>query len=138
MSFKSLVAQNFNFLEFDFGFRSLKDGIGYMKDDLELEFYEGNGQVDINFFIRKNDVIFKPFISRSFNLNSIMRKVSVEKMEPYPKDIIGYLTEGANINLHLKYYARMLKEHGEDILNGDLTMFEQTHKKRRENAKKGT
>jgi hypothetical protein len=135
MSFKSLVDQNFNFLEFDFGFRSLKDGIGYMKDDLELEFHEGCGQVDINFFVRKNNDIFKPFISRSFDLNSIMRKVSDEKMEPYPKDIIGYLTEGSNINLHLTYYARMLKEHGKDILNGDLTIFEQIHKKRRENAK---
>jgi hypothetical protein len=32
----------------------------------------------------------------------------------------------------------MLKEHGEDILNGDLTIFEKIHKKRRENAKKAT
>ena len=135
MSFKSLADQNFNFLELDFGFRSLKDGIGYMKDDLELEFYEGNGQVEINFFVRKNNDMFKPFISRSFDLDSIMRKVSGEKMEPYPKDIIGYLTEDSNINLHLKYYARMLKEHGKDILKGDLTIFEQIHKERREKAK---
>jgi hypothetical protein len=138
MSFKSLVAENFNFLKFVFDFRNLKDGIGYVKDDLELEFYGGNGQVDINFFVRKNDDIFKPFISRSFDLNSIIRKVSVGKLEPYPKDISGYLTEDSNINLHLRYYARMLKEHGEDILNGDLTIFEQIHKKRRENAKKTT
>ena len=138
MSFKSLVAQNFDFLKDDFGFQNLKDRIGYVKGDLELEFYGENGQVDINFFVRKNDGIFKPFISRSFDLYSIIRKVSVEKMEPYPKDISDYLTEDSDINLHLRYYARMLKEHGEDILTGDLTIFEQIHKKRRENAKKST
>ena len=107
-----------------------------MKDDLELEFYGGNGQVDIKFFVRKSDDIFKPFISRSFDIQNILRRVSENKLEPYPKEINGYLTDERTINLHLKYYSRMLKEHGSHILNGDLEVFEKIHIERKEYAKK--
>ena len=136
MNFRSLVTQHFNFLESEFGFQNLKEGVGFEKNGLELEFHGGNGQVDINFFVSKSDEIFKPFISRSFTLNSILRKVSIENMAPYPNSINGYLTADSDINLHLTYYAQMLKQHGQAILNGDLTVFENIHKERKGNAKK--
>ncbi len=138
MSFKSLVTNNFNYLKSQYDFRDLENGIGYIKEDLELEFHGGNGQVDINFYVRKNDDIFKPFISRSFDLETILRKISPDGLEAYPGEINGYLTENSSINTHLKYYARMLKNHGGHILQGDLKVFEKIHKRRRECAKKIT
>ena len=137
MSFNELVTQNFNFMESEYDFQTLEKGIGYVKNDLELEFHQGNGQVDITFFVRKSDEIFKPFISRSFDINSVLMKISQGKLEDYPKEINGYLTDLERVDVYLSYYSRMLKQHGENILKGDLSIFEDIHLKRRDMQKDG-
>lgn len=133
--FSRLVKLNFNFLKTQFGFDYLKSGIGYIKEDLELEFYIGNGQVDIIFFVRKDNKIFRPYISRSFELMCILRLVKKSKLEPYPSEIDRYLIDSTSMDLHLKYYARLMKQHGTDILKGDLSVFEQVHSLRKDNAR---
>ncbi len=135
MNFKSLVHKNFNFLISEFGFLHHKKGIGYTKNDLELEFYQGKGEVEIVFFVRRDDEIFKPFVSRSFDLDPILRRLRKSEFEPYPSEITGYLTSSNFIGLHLNYYAKLLKQHGVTILNDDLSVFEKIHLMRRENAK---
>lgn len=87
------------------------------------------------FFVRKDDEIFRPYISRSFDLANIIRRVKTETLESYPPEITGYLTAPSIIDIHLNYYARLLKKHGKEILNGDLSVFEYVHTMRKDSAK---
>ena len=52
-NFSTLVKNNFDFLKTEYFFSDLKKDIGYVKDDLELEFYQGKGEVEIVFFCKK-------------------------------------------------------------------------------------
>ena len=133
-----LVRQNFDFLKTRYGFADLENGLGYVKDDLEIEFYIGNGQVDVDFYMRRDDEIFRPHISRTFELVRTVSMLKKDSFEPYPSEIQGYLTDAHSINLHLGYCARVLENYGKDILMGDYSIFEHIHGLRREKAKNAT
>ena len=132
-SFETSVRKYFDFLKIEFGFINNQKNIGYEKNGLEIEFYHGNGELDIIFFVRKNDEIFKPFVSRTFYLFNIVRKLKGRKITG-TENMPQYITSSQNIEEFLLFCAELMKTYCSKQLEGDLSIFEEIHIARRENA----
>lgn len=131
--FSTYMRKRFDFLKHDYGFEYHSKALGYTKNDLELEFYYGRGEVQIIFFVNRIDEIFKPYVSRSFDLLSVIKQPKNDQVI-YPKNISWPLLEMKDVDLHLEYCANLARVHGKEILMGNMDIFEKEHLKRRENA----
>ena len=135
-SFESIVRKHFAFLKSEFGFVDKFETLGYEKNGLEIDFYYGKGEIDVIFFVRKSDAIFKPFVSRSFYLFDIARRLKGSKLGR-PANIpmsITSLTDEKYIDPYLAYCADIMQAHCYAQLDGDLSIFEQIHTSRRASA----
>ena len=130
MSFEILVKKYCDFLKVKYGFEEKSEKLVYVKGVIEIEFYQGKGELDIVFFINKQDEIFKPFVSRSFYLDEIVRRVNKNPIS-YPQTSSGYLISDEDIEIHLKFCAKLLKKYCYLQLEGDLSLFEEIHLERR-------
>jgi hypothetical protein len=96
---------------------------------LELEFHYGRGEIEIVFFVRRDDQIFRPYVSRSFDLLSVIKQPKEAGLThptlPYP------ILEMKDVDMYLSYCASLLKEYGKSILEGDMEIFEKRHMMRR-------
>jgi hypothetical protein len=128
-----LVRKNFDFLKHDYGFENLPKGIGYVKDKLEVEFFHGNGELDIIFFVNRDDEIFRPYISRIFDFFDIAERLGSEKLI-FPEDWPRYVINNDDIEACLSYCAELMKGRCRNLLEGDMSIFETIHLARRQNA----
>ena len=131
--FSTYVRKNFDFLSRDYGFQRHPKALGYIKNELEIEFYHGKGEIDIVLFVRRDDEIFKPYISRSFDLLDIVKRLVPGKME-YPDNLPEFFIEMSDVDEFLKFCADQTKSYCRTILEGDLSILESIHMKRRANA----
>jgi hypothetical protein len=131
--FSTYVRKNFDFLISEYGFQSHPKALGYIKNELEIEFYHGKGEIEIVLFVRRDDETFKPYISRLFDLLDIVNRLVPGKME-YPDHLPDYFTEMSDVDEFLKFCADQTKSHCSNILEGDLSVLESIHMKRRSNA----
>lgn len=131
--FPTSVRKHFDFLKSSYDFRDHPKALGYIRDALEIEFFHGKGEVDILFFVRRDDEIFKPFVSRLFDLTDIVRRLKPEKIE-FPGHLPEFLTEAGDVDDYLEFCATLTKSYCKPILQGDLSVFEEIHLRRRENA----
>lgn len=131
--FSTYVRKNFSFLEEEYGFKKHPRTLGYIKGDLELEFHYGRGEIDIVFFVRRDDEIFRPYVSRSFDLLSVIKQPKVGVLA-YPTDLPFPIMEMYDVDTYLSYCASLLKEFGKSILEGNMEIFEKKHMMRRKNT----
>lgn len=127
MSFDVMLKKHFSFLEDAYGFSKPDQETVYAKNGLHIEFYQGNGQLDVQFFVNRNDEIFKPFVSRSFYVHEVVKKLGFNP-EPYAG---GYVISDTDIEACLTYHKRLIKEYCKPILTGDLSVLEEMHLARR-------
>ena len=127
------VKKHFDFLVDDYGFEYHPTGLGYIKEDLELEFFHGKGELDIVFFVRRDDDVFKPYISRLFELLDIIKRQMKGNIE-WPKDLPEYIISLEDVDKVLSFYSELAKKYCKEQFNGDLSLFEKIHLMRRENA----
>ncbi|VAW63566.1 hypothetical protein MNBD_GAMMA10-3298 [hydrothermal vent metagenome] len=134
--FELMVRKYFYFLIDDFHFIKNKNTFGYEKNGLEIEFYYGQGAVDIIFFIRISNETFKPYVSRSFYLldiiNKDVNKIKTGRVE-FPENIPHYLTAAEDVDKYLSFCAELMKKYCVIQLEGDLSVFEKIHLQRRKN-----
>ena len=121
-SFSTYVKKHFDFLVNDYGFEYHSKGIGYKKDVLEIEFFYGKGEMDIVFFIRRDDDIFKPYISRLFDLFSIIKRQKNEKIE-FPDDFPEHIISMEDVDKALSFYSNLAKKYCKEQFNGDLSLL---------------
>ena len=131
--FSTYVEKNFDFLKSDFEFRNLPKALSYVKNGLEIEFFHGKGEVDIVLFVRRVDEKFRLYVSRSFYLLDIVGRLKKGKIE-YPNDLPEYLIEMKDVDKYLEFCADLTKTYCKEILEGDLSLLEEIHMARRENA----
>ena len=131
--FENLVRKNFDFLKHDYGFEDHPKGIGYVKDKLEVEYFHGKGELDIIFFVNRDDEIFRPYISRVFDFFDIAKRLSSEKLI-FPEDWPSYIINGDDIEVYLSYCAELMKVRCKNLMEGDMSIFETIHLARRQNA----
>jgi len=121
-------------------FYFLINNFGYEKNGLEIEFYYGQGAVDIIFFIRISNEVFKPYVSRSFylldiinkDINKDINKIKTGRVE-FPENIPHYLTAAEDVDKYLSFCAGLMKKYCAIQLEGDLSVFEKIHLQRRKN-----
>jgi len=130
-SISTYVKKHFDFLVDDYGFEYHPTGLGYKKDDLEIEFFHGKGEMDIVFFIRREDDIFKPYVSRLFELLSIIQRQKNEKIE-LPHDFPEYIISMEDVDKALSFYSSLAKKYCKEQFNGDFSLFKIIHLERRE------
>ncbi len=131
--FSTYVRKNFDFLISNYGFQSHPKALGYIKNELEIVFYHGKGEIEIVLFVRRDDEIFKPYISRSLDLLDIVKRLVPGQME-YPDNLPEYFAEMSDVDEFLKFCADQAKSYCSNILEGDLSVLESIHMKRRANA----
>jgi len=132
-NFEESVRKHFYFLKSEYGFVNNPKNLGYEKDGLEVEFYHGKGELEIQFFVRKNNAVFKPFVSRTFDLFYIVRQLKggeITGAENLPK----YMISSQDIDEYLSFSAQLMKTYCSMQLEGDLSIFEEIHRARREKA----
>jgi hypothetical protein len=132
--FEDYVRKHFGFLKDKYGFEEASSPMSYVKGVIELEFYHGKGEIEICFFIRKQDNTFKAFVSRSFDLTEIVQRVNGSYV-PFPKELQGYVISLDDMDKHLAFYAKLTKKYCFEQLEGDLSLFEEIHLERRERKK---
>jgi hypothetical protein len=131
--FSTYVRKNFDFLEKEYDFKSHHKALGYIKGDLELEFHYGRGEIEIVFFVQRDDEIFRPYVSRAFDLPSVIKQPKNGKIQ-YPTNLSYPLMEMTDVDIYLSYCASILKEYGKSILSGNMEIFEKIHLMRRTKA----
>ena len=101
-----------------------------MKDGLEIEFHHGKGELDVVLFVRRDDEIFRPYISRSFDFLDIARRRKGSKLV-FPDTIPQYIVSGDEIDSYLELCSNLMKEYCVSILQGDLSLLEEIHESRK-------
>ena len=127
------VRKFFGFLKEEYGFTDHPKGIGYIKNELEIEFYCGKGELEVIFFVRRDDNIFRPYVSRSFDLLAIVKRLKTGKIE-FPASFQNYVVDMGGVDEHLSFYASLMKKYCSSQLDGDLSIFETIHMERRNKA----
>ncbi|MHC1742792.1 MAG: hypothetical protein AB9873_07140 [Syntrophobacteraceae bacterium] len=118
------------FLEVDYGFVRDPDALVYRRDWLELECWLDRGECDIFFFVRRDDDIFRPYISRMFQLNEIVRR-QVKSWPPSGIDLREMPLTREKLEAHFKWEAQRLKRFARPILEGDISLLGKIHLERR-------
>ena len=124
--FKTLVRKHFDFLKTEYGFGDNPHTFGYKKGIIELEFYYGKGEIEICFFIRRADDIFKAYVSRTFDLLSIIR---IERQSDivFPENLRGYMISDEDMDNYLYFVAKLTRKYCVRQLDGDMSLFEALH-----------
>jgi len=132
-NFAGSVRKYFDFLIDDYGFHYHQSLVGYVKGDLEIEFFHGKGEVEIVLFIRRDDDVFKPFVSRQFDFHKVVRRI-----EPigigFPDNLPGHFTNMEDVGKYLEYCGQLAKSCCKPIFEGDMSVLEEMHLERRGNA----
>jgi hypothetical protein len=129
--FSTYVKKHFDFLITEYGFLNHPRALGYVKGDLELEFYQGKGEMEVVFFVRRENEIFKPYVSRSFDVIDI---AYAQRKVDWPSDLPKYVVSLEGADKYLDHYSKLVKELCKDQLSGDFSLFEKIHLERRKNA----
>jgi hypothetical protein len=127
------VRKHFDFLIDDYDFQYHPKGVGYIKNDLELEFFHGKGEIEIVVYVRREDKIFRPYVSRLFDLLEIVRRLKPKGIQ-YPSDLPDYFIDMEDVDKYLEFCADLTKSWCKPILEGDMSVLEEIHLKRRKNA----
>ena len=131
--FAEIVSKHFDFLKKEYGFLDHPSELGFINGPVELEFHHGKGEVDIFFFIRRDDNIFRPFISRSFDIWSIIKRQMPDTLH-WPNDIPEYLTTMEDIDKYLSFCSEFAKKYCKTQFEVDMALFEEIHLERRKTA----
>src|SRR5690606_33604688 len=114
--FSAHVKKHFDFLINEYGFRSHHTSLGYVKDVLELEFYHGKGELDVIFFVRRDDEVFRPFVSRSFDLIDIVKRQAGRELT-WPSNLPEYIISMEDVDIYLSFLGEVTKKYCKEQLN---------------------
>jgi hypothetical protein len=130
--FNSLLTSAFAFLPTEFGFAlkifdATQGQAAYAKDPLSIEFWWGNGQLDINFCIAleyaKTHAVFRPYLTRTFDLFRVVSKIDPAYLKSHPASG-DYIDTPKQIAQHLEYSATVMRQYCATILRGDFSVLE--------------
>jgi len=124
------VKKHFGFLENEFGFSWIQNKIGYEKNGLEIEFHHGKGELDIDLFVSRDDEVFRPYISRSFDFLDIARRGKGSKLK-FPESATQYIVSDDEIDLYLKFSSELMRKYCTPLIQGDLSLLEAIHESRK-------
>jgi hypothetical protein len=101
----------------------------------------GEGEVDITFVVSlpfsKDHAIFRPYVSRTFNLVEVALRMDPNALEPLRKQSAsraGYITDRAGAEAYMCTCVELMRRHCTPLLKGDLEVLEELTKDRRANA----
>ena len=147
MTFENSVTTHFGFLEQEFGFachwRSEQptEHAEYCKDPLSVDIWWGKGEIDITFSVSldfsKNHAVFRPYVSRSFDLTEVARRFDPQALAPrhsWDGASAGYISDLSRATAYLSFCAEVMQRHCRPLINGDLTVLEQLTLQRRANG----
>ena len=77
--------------------------------------------------------MFRPYVSRSFDLLSVAKIEKGEKLEK-PELLSQYIVSTDENAEFLAYCAKIMKSYCKNILNGNLNTLEKIHLERRKNS----
>ena len=132
-SFPQLVKEAFSFLE-DYGFEftvaeERQYCVIYRGASLDIEFYWGKGELDVLLQVKIENEIFRPYISRSFELPAVVRYLVKHAFESYSPT--GHVRSIEDANRNLRFMADLMKRHCASLLAGDLSVLEEITLKKR-------
>jgi hypothetical protein len=132
--FIDFASKDFGFLVKDFGFTATPDtvcgvGLSFTKHSLPLEVSLGwyKGEVDLEFQVLLENRVFRPYISRWFNLGEIVHHMdpsvmtnALKERPPLPR----WALSAEDAHCFLEYHAMLVQKFCLPILNGDFAVLE--------------
>jgi hypothetical protein len=147
LTLQNSIAAAFGFLERDYGFVRKLDSMSpdahveYSKDPLSVDIWWGKGEIDVTFVISlqfsKDHHIFRPYVSRTFDLTQVALSIDPKALEPWRRQAsepAGYVTDPARADVYLKRCADLMRRHCIPLLSGDLAVLERLTTRRRAHA----
>lgn len=142
--FIDYARKDFDFLVKDFGFSATTRGSGalesvvFTKAFLELELGWYKGEVDVSFNVLLENSVFRPYISRRFNLGEVVHHIdphaitkTLSERPPLPR----WALTPEDAECCLQYAAMLIQKFCPPILQGELSALESITWARREQDK---
>ena len=108
---------------------------------MSVDIWWGKGEVDVAFVVSlpfsKNHAIFRPYISRTFDLLEVALRVDPNALEPWRKrsgEPAAHITGHSGAEAYLTKCVELMRKHCAPLLNGDLAVLEQMTIQRRAHA----
>jgi hypothetical protein len=102
----------------------------FSNDSLNIETYWGKGEVDLLFRVLLENDVFRPHISKQFDLSEVVRQIDPNTFDEKP-DLPEWALTANDAKCYLQYYAKLIQKYCLPILGGDLSVLESITKKRR-------
>jgi len=126
MTFTDLVKEHFLFLENEYSFIfKIEDEstVTFERSDLNILMSWHKGEVDIDFYVQRETPILRPNRSRMFRLTNVAKFKDKKALDDAPK-FPNYITTMEDAGRQLKFSSQLMKRYCTDILNGEITPFE--------------
>jgi len=132
--FINVALKDFDFLVKDFGFTATPEtvcgvGLSFTKDAHALKVSLGwyKGEVDFEFEVLLETSVFRPYISRRFDLGEIVNLIdpnaitkALSERPPLPRWVLSV----ENAHSVLQYYAMLVQNFCLPVLNGEFEVLE--------------
>jgi hypothetical protein len=139
--FIDYASEDFGFLTKDFGFAATPEifcgsGVLFSKDSLLLQVCLGwyKGEVDCDFRLLLESTVFRPYISRTFDLGEVVQCIDKDVISKALKEgppLPRWALTAEDAHCHLLFQAMLVQNFCLPILSGDFAVLEAITWKRR-------
>jgi hypothetical protein len=134
--FFDVVTRSFAFLVDQYGFQLVSDqrhnsldSIRYEKKPLVIELGWYKGEIDIAFYVDLENDVFRPYVSRAFQLSELARRQDGTAHRNGPK-FPNYITTLQEAQTAVQFEAHVMRKCCKSVLQGDLSLLEQITRER--------